>query len=282
LYRFDEAILKTFLGQSQQSTVANREETKDQNNKQSENNKSENVNLGKAVTDSASSLTTNNEENKSETLPQENAPSSDKKQETSSQNTQDTQYLFFDADEFLITTYQNESGWWCGYKDTGDGGSAQNLGYFPSNFVQVIEVYEVPTIVNAEGTEENANMDEAFTWNDYAKYSYLNDDQILVQERTKTLNDFRAPEHRNQEGILGYKKIKIHESRSHALNPAKGGKVITSQVAIKDQSPVSKAYRQMNHYFDYDAWIEQRNMNPQAKAKADPSKKKTKKKTLDW
>ena len=44
------------------------------------------------------------------------------------------------------------------------------------------------------------------------------------------MNDFRAPEHRNQEGILGYKKIKIHESRSHALNPSKGGKVITSQV----------------------------------------------------
>jgi len=38
----------------------------------------------------------------------------------------------------------------------------------------------------------------------------------------------------------------------------------------------------MHHYFDYDAWIEQRNQNPVAKAKADPTKKKTKKKTLDW
>lgn len=55
----------------------------------------------------------------------------------------------------------------------------------------------------------------------------------MVEERTKKLNDFRAPEHRNQEGIMGYKKIKIHETRSHALNPAKGGRVITSQVNIK-------------------------------------------------
>jgi len=246
LFRFDETTLKTFLGQSQQNLDANREETKeDQNPQKSENNKSENVDTGKAVTDSTSSKTKNeaqttnknSEENKSETVPKdssenpENASSSDTKQEASSQNKQDTQYLFFDPDEFLITTYQNESGWWCGYKDTGDGGSAQNLGYFPSNFVQVIEVYEVPTIVNAQGAEENANMDEAFTWNDYAKYSYLNDDQILVEERTKKkLNDYRAPEHRNQEGILGYKKIKIHETRSHAINPAKGGRVITSQV----------------------------------------------------
>ena len=38
----------------------------------------------------------------------------------------------------------------------------------------------------------------------------------------------------------------------------------------------------MNHYFDYDQWIEQRNQNPIAKAKADPSKKKDKKKGLNW
>lgn len=38
----------------------------------------------------------------------------------------------------------------------------------------------------------------------------------------------------------------------------------------------------MNHYFDYDAWIEERNRNPAQKAKADPSKKKEKKKVLNW
>jgi len=58
----------------------------------------------------------------------------------------------------------------------------------------------------------------------------INSRKILVEERTRKLHDWRAPENRNQDGILGYKKIKIHESRSHAVNPSKGGKVTTSQV----------------------------------------------------
>ena len=56
----------------------------------------------------------------------------------------------------------------------------------------------------------------------------------------------------------------------------------TLQIAIKDQSPAAKAYRQMHHYFDYDAWIDERNKNPAPKAKADPTKKKKKPKVLNW
>lgn len=38
----------------------------------------------------------------------------------------------------------------------------------------------------------------------------------------------------------------------------------------------------MNHYFDYDSWVEQMNQAPPRKAKGDPTKKKPKKTTIDW
>ncbi len=38
----------------------------------------------------------------------------------------------------------------------------------------------------------------------------------------------------------------------------------------------------MHHYFDYDAWIEERNSNPAPKGKPDASRKKKKTKVLDW
>jgi hypothetical protein len=55
----------------------------------------------------------------------------------------------------------------------------------------------------------------------------------VLEERLKRMADPTAPENRNAEGILRYKKIKIHESRSHAVNPWKGGKVTYGQVLIQ-------------------------------------------------
>lgn len=185
LYKFDEAILASFLGQGQKGTEENKEETKEaQNNSeaqtQSENDKTKTSSTSKDKTEADSA--TQNTTQAGETDPK-------------SENPENTQYLFFDADEFIITTYQNESGWWAGYKDTGDGNAAQKLGYFPSNYVQVIETYEVPTsnnrslnyhsiirIAPAEGAAENENTEGAFTWNDYANYSYLDDNQVSFFE----------------------------------------------------------------------------------------------------
>ena len=161
LYKFDEAILASFLGQNQQSAEANKEETKEaQNNPEAQNDKSQtsSVTSNKAeaekanATDSAAQKKvqageTNPEENKSETIKKD--ASENPEDSSTEQQTASTQYLFFDADEFIITTYQSESGWWAGYKDTGDGNSAQKLGYFPSNYVQVIETYEMPTSNNS-------------------------------------------------------------------------------------------------------------------------------------
>lgn len=156
LYKFDQATLNTFLGQSQQNTETNPEENKEAKNNTETNNKSENLQEGgKASTDSKSaqnnteSQATNktSEENKTENVTKDSSQNPESSDKTA-QNASSTNYLFFEADEFIITTYQNESGWWAGYKDTGDGAAPQSLGYFPSNFVQVIEVYEVPTSNN--------------------------------------------------------------------------------------------------------------------------------------
>lgn len=57
-------------------------------------------------------------------------------------------YLYFDADEFLVTTYKFPNGWWYGCKDASDFSNAK-FGYFPSNYVQVIEEYD------DEGDESN-------------------------------------------------------------------------------------------------------------------------------
>lgn len=139
LYKFDETILSSFLGQTQQNAETNKEETKEAQN-QSENNKTQ-------TSSEAEAEKANPQTQADETKPEENKSETTKRD--SSENPEnasaDTQYLFFDADEFIITTYQNDNGWWAGYKDTGDANAPQKLGYFPSNYVQVIETYEVPT-----------------------------------------------------------------------------------------------------------------------------------------
>jgi hypothetical protein len=53
-----------------------------------------------------------------------------------------------------------------------------------------------------------------------------------------------------------------------------------AKVPVKDQAPAAKAVRQMGYYFDYHQWNEQRNHNPQKKARPDPKKKKAKKLNL--
>ena len=49
---------------------------------------------------------------------------------------------------------------------------------------------------------------------------------------------------------------------------------------MKDQAPGAKAVRQMGYYFDYHQWNEERNKNPEVKARPDPKKKKPKKLNL--
>jgi len=120
---------------------------------------------------------------------------------------------------------------------------------------------------------------------DYAKNSLITEKDFMVDARMGTgsqqTQETPAPS-KNYDCVIGYKKIKIHESRSHSVNSNKQGKVLTQTVAVKDQSPLSKAYRLLNHYFDYDKWVQEKNLQPAPKAKPDPSKKKAKKKTLDW
>lgn len=45
---------------------------------------------------------------------------------------------------------------------------------------------------------------------------------------------------------------------------------------FKDQEPVTKANRQLDHYFDYDGWNEKMNSRPPKKSKPNPKKKRNK------
>lgn len=53
-----------------------------------------------------------------------------------------------------------------------------------------------------------------------------------------------------------------------------------AKVPVKDQAPAAKAVRQMGYYFDYHQWTEERNKNPQKKARPDIKRKKPKKLNL--
>lgn len=82
------------------------------------------------------------------------------------------------------------------------------------------------------------------------------------------------------QGILGYKKIKLTDQNSSILaNPqikyADGEEF--AYIPIKSQTPLEKGYRQLNHYFDYDKWVEEMNQNgPKKKSRPDASKKRDK------
>lgn len=90
--------------------------------------------------------TTNGKSNQSqndESKQTENNQQSATENTQSSQQQAQTQYLYFGADEFLITVQAHENGWWYGFKDTNSNDPKDyKFGFFPSNFVQVIEKFE--------------------------------------------------------------------------------------------------------------------------------------------
>ena len=115
---------------AQQSTQSeNKEEKKEEKEQPSKENENKEV-----IEDNKKEA--KEDENKSV---EEAKPNAEKEEPAKAQDSS-SDYLYFGADEFLITTYQFPNGWWYGYKDTTDLSKAK-FGYFPSNFVQVIEEY---------------------------------------------------------------------------------------------------------------------------------------------
>ncbi len=70
------------------------------------------------------------------------------------------------------------------------------------------------------------------------------------------------------------------KNRKKALIGCKINSKISPKVPVKDQAPMAKAVRQMGYYFDYHQWNEERNKNPQQRARPDAKKKKIKKLNL--
>ncbi|KRX07122.1 Src homology-3 domain [Pseudocohnilembus persalinus] len=99
-----------------------------------------------------------------------------------------------------------------------------------------------------------------------------------MTEYNKRQSEFQQQQMEKEFGVSGYKKIKITAENKESLvnNPQIRFDDIGeyAYVSVKDQSLVSKAYRQMNHYFDYDKWNDQMNQQKQKKGKPDPNKKK--------
>jgi len=133
LAEFNESILKQCLGQQQDTSSQTAQQQSTENNAQATQ-----------VTYKTSKMTDNQAgtDKSKENNATQQQDKADEKAGTQQNQSNATQYLFFGPDEFLITTYKMPTGWWYGYKDTGDANPTNVVqGFFPSNFVQVIEEF---------------------------------------------------------------------------------------------------------------------------------------------
>jgi len=157
LFQFNEAILASMQTQNQssgtpaqekaeQSVPTNQDKAIDGG---SIDQKQENQSEKEISSEETKQLEKEHKEEKKENENKEKSQNSQETQGQTQQTENQTQYLFFEPDEFIITTFMYENGWWYGYKDLGETTpSQQNMGYFPSNYVQVIEEYEQQSIIN--------------------------------------------------------------------------------------------------------------------------------------
>ncbi len=83
-----------------------------------------------------------------------------------------------------------------------------------------------------------------------------------------------------KEIITAYKKFGIENANpTRAIMRRTGVSVAQATQLIgryRDHDPVSKANRQLEHYFDYDSWNDQMNKRRPKKGRPNPNKKKNK------
>jgi hypothetical protein len=126
LAEFDSSILNlTQSGQSQQAQDSTAQAT-----------------VNKTDTPTTNSKDTKKNKSDSKTKPEQSAQTAEENKTSTTDQGGAKDYLFFKPDEFIITTYKMPTGWWYGYKDSADPTSKDlKLGFFPSNYVQVIEEF---------------------------------------------------------------------------------------------------------------------------------------------
>ena len=97
-------------------------------------------------------------------------PKNSDKDEQKEEEENKTKYLFFRKGEILLTKNCFENGWWYGEKQ-------EDEGYFPSNFVRVVEDEKEKITENSEKKINEINKKNSNNWMDYAKSYIDNFDQ---------------------------------------------------------------------------------------------------------
>ncbi|KAL4469850.1 hypothetical protein ABPG72_013593 [Tetrahymena utriculariae] len=195
--------------------------------------------------------------------------------------TQQMQYLSFKKDDRIVVKYQHPNGWWwgcqLGIRDPKDG-------YFPSSYVKFS--HKIGDDLDENEKQVDEQEIENMGWNDYAQYVKKNAfDQEVDQQYEKFINESVDKKEQDLQkylnpGIKGYKKVKIDPSQQDSYKNIQGSYFSQEgdavYIPIKSQDPLDRAYRQLNHYFNYDSWNDQMNQQRQCKSKPNPNKKKEK------
>ncbi|EAS06946.1 SH3 domain protein (macronuclear) [Tetrahymena thermophila SB210] len=195
--------------------------------------------------------------------------------------TQQMQYLSFKKDDRIIVKYQHPNGWWwgcqLGIRDPKDG-------YFPSSYVKFS--HQIGDDFDDSEKQIGEHEIENMGWNEYAQYAKKNAfDQEVDQQYEKFINESVDKKEQDLQkylnpGIKGYKKVKIDPSQQDSYKNIQGSYFSQEgdavYIPIKSQDPLDRAYRQLNHYFNYDSWNDQMNQQRQSKSKPNPNKKKEK------
>ncbi|KAL4476577.1 hypothetical protein ABPG74_010310 [Tetrahymena malaccensis] len=195
--------------------------------------------------------------------------------------TQQMQYLSFKKDDRIIVKYQHPNGWWwgclLGIRDPKDG-------YFPSSYVKFS--HQIGDDFDDSEKQIDEQEIENMGWSEYAQYAKKNAfDQEVDQQYEKFINESVDKKEQDLQkylnpGIKGYKKVKIDPSQQDSYKNIQGsyfnqeGDAV--YIPIKSQDPLDRAYRQLNHYFNYDSWNDQMNQQRQSKSKPNPNRKKEK------
>merc|ERR1712194_373537 len=141
-------------------------------------------------------------------------------------------------------------------------------------------------------TEHQQTFDPHDSYASFAMGTFGSEEAMTIEYRRKMLaKQLREPEEKagvthNDHGGNNH-RADAHNHRGGGDNHRGGGSFgnkqansVQNQKKVQmqsDQSPLAKAYRQLNYYFDYESWNDNRNARPNPKSKPNAKFKKKKK-----
>lgn len=218
-------------------------------------------------------------------------------------------YISFFKDDLIKVLADGGNGWWYGHivedMESLHNDACIQKGFFPSTFVQQLKSMDIPDepsqtqsaylsmqSIILEEPETIYTQDEQvydpqdIEYSSYAKM-FTDRDTLTIQHREQMRHTMKnqAPVETKEDKITkeiinSYKKFGIDNANpTRAIMRRTGANVGQASQLIgryRDNDQGSKATRQLEHFFDYDAWNDQMNANKPKKSKPNLKKKRNK------